>query len=59
MDRRADGSDVVAINLRNIDEPALIAHLPIRRLDGASSWKVIGRSEQPHLLGYPAVAGER
>jgi len=50
-DRRTDGTDMGAVNFRNIDEPALIADLPIRLLDGASSWKVIGRSRQPHLLG--------
>lgn len=52
-DRRADGSDMSAVNLRNIDDTALISQLPIRLLDGASTWKVIGRASQPYLLRSP------
>ena len=52
-DKRADGSDMGAVNLRNIDDPAIVAHLPIRLLDGASSWKVLDESAQPNLLRSP------
>lgn len=56
--RRADGSDMAAVNMRNIDDPGLIADLPIRLLDGASSWKELGRARQPLLLRSPrAEAG--
>jgi hypothetical protein len=51
--RRADGSDMGAVNLRNIDDPAVVAHVPIRLLDGASSWKVLGSAPQTRLLGAP------
>ncbi len=54
-DQRADGSDMGAVNLRNIDDPALIAELPIRLLDGASSWKVLGEAPQPYLLRSPVT----
>ncbi len=39
-----------AVNLRNIDDPAIVAHVPIRLLDGASSWKVLDEYPQPNLL---------
>jgi hypothetical protein len=52
-DRRADGSDMGAVNLRNIDDPAIVAHLPIRLLDGASTWKVLDEAPQPNLLRSP------
>jgi len=42
-----------AVNLRNIDDPAIVAGLPIRLLDGASSWKVLDEAPQPHLLRSP------
>ncbi len=42
-----------AVNLRNIDDPEIVAHVPIRLLDGASSWKVIDEAPQPHLLQTP------
>jgi hypothetical protein len=51
--RHADGSDMGAVNLRNIDDPAIVAQVPIRLLDGASSWKVIGSAPQARLLGAP------
>jgi hypothetical protein len=46
-----DGADMAAVNLRNIDRPELVMAIPIRLLDGASSWKVLGRMVHPHLLG--------
>ncbi|HIC81722.1 MAG TPA: GFA family protein [Kiloniellaceae bacterium] len=52
-DKRPDGSDMGAVNLRNIDDPAIVAGLPIRLLDGASSWKVLDEAPQPHLLRSP------
>ncbi len=48
--KRSDGSDMGAVNLRNIDDPEIIANVPIRLLDGAGSWKVLGESCQPHWL---------
>jgi hypothetical protein len=44
---------MAAVNLRNIDDPQAIANIPIRLLDGASSWKVLGESRQPNLLSSP------
>jgi hypothetical protein len=51
--RRAVRSDMGTVNLRNIDDPTTISGLPIRLLDGASSWKVIDEVYQPHLLNSP------
>jgi hypothetical protein len=42
-----------AVNLRNIDDPTIVANVPIRLLDGASSWKVLHAAPQPHLLKSP------
>ncbi len=55
---RQDGSDMSAVNMRNADDPARIAGLPIRLLDGAGTWTVIGRNVAPHLLMSPGAAGE-
>ena len=55
--RRADGSDMSAVNMRNIDDPARIANLPIRLLDGAKTWKVLGKAVEPHLLMSPEERG--
>ena len=52
-DRRPDGSDMSAVNMRNIDDPARIAYLPIRLFDGAKTWKVLGKTVEPHLLMSP------
>ena len=30
-----------AVNLRNIDDPSMIADVPVRLLDGAGSWRTI------------------
>ena len=53
-DKREDGSDMGAVNLRNIDNPAIVAGLSIRLLDGASSWRVLEKAVQPYLLQSPA-----
>lgn len=39
--RKEDGSDVSAINIRNIDDPTIIADVPVRLLDGAGNWRTI------------------
>lgn len=44
-----------AINLRNIDNPVIIAKVPIRLLDGALTWKVLNENPQPHLLRSPGL----
>ena len=36
--------------MRNIEDPKRIAQLPIRLLDGAETWKVLGKTVEPHLL---------
>ena len=54
--RRDDGSDMSAVNMRNIDEPSLVAHVPIRLLDGAKTWKVLGEAVEPHLLMSPVAS---
>lgn len=51
--RREDGGDMAAVNLRNIDEPSLVASLPIRLIDGASSWHILSAAAQPYLLCSP------
>lgn len=51
--KRRDGSDMGAVNLRNVDDPSIIANLPIRLLDGATSWKVLDEAPQPYLLRSP------
>ena len=51
--KRSDGSDMGAVNLRNIDDPEIVANIPVRMLDGASSWRVLDESPQPHLLMSP------
>ena len=55
-ERRPDGSDMSAVNMRNVDDPARIAQLPIRLLDGAGTWTVLERSVEPHLLMSPEPA---
>ncbi len=51
--KRADASDMGAINIRNIDDPSIVKDIPIRLLDGASSWKVIQEKSQPYFLLSP------
>ena len=50
-EKRADGSDTLAVNMRNIDHPSLIASLPIKLLDGASSWDVLDETPRPEIFG--------
>ncbi len=51
--KRPDRTDTRAVNMRNIDDAAIVSELPIKLLDGASSWKVLGESVQPSLLQSP------
>lgn len=53
--KREDGSDMSAVNMRNIEDPAKISHLPIRLLDGACTWKKLNESIQPSLLSSPSA----
>ena len=43
---------VIAVNARNMD-PHTVAELPIRMLDGASTWKVLSEHPQPDLFRSP------
>jgi len=52
--KKRDGSDTLAVNLRNVDQPELIAKVPIKLLDGARSWKFLEQRRQPFLLRSPA-----
>ena len=54
LNRHADGTDMSAVNMRNIDDPARISGLPIRLLDGAGTWKVLAENIEPHLLTSPS-----
>jgi len=51
--KHQDATDMSAVNMRNIDCPEKITDVPIRLLDGASSWKVLGQSPQPYWLCSP------
>jgi hypothetical protein len=53
--KRPDGSDWLAVNVRNIDQTEVIARIPIRLLDGASTWKVLGEHIQPGLFYSPVA----
>lgn len=53
--KQPDGSDWLGVNVRNIDNPETVAALPIKMLDGASTWKVLGEHVQPDLFRSPAV----
>jgi len=53
LEQRADGSDMSAVNMRNIDDPSRIANLPIRLLDGACTWRNLSEDVEPHLLMSP------
>jgi hypothetical protein len=54
--KRRDGSDTVAVNMRGVDQPELVAERPINLLDGAGSWRVLERRAQPGLLCSPSRA---
>lgn len=58
-ERRTDGSDMSAVNMRNIDDPVRISHLPIRLLDGAGTWMLLGTRIEPHLLMSPPSKSKR
>jgi hypothetical protein len=47
---RHDGTDTLAVNVRNVDDPDAIAMLPIRMLDGASTWTVLDERAHPDLF---------
>ena len=51
--KKRDGSDTLAVNMRNADQPDLIALVPIKLLDGAGAWKVLEQRPQPFLLRSP------
>ena len=51
--QRADGTDIRGVNMRNVDEPAIICNLPVRMLDGASSWKVLYETVMPEAFSSP------
>lgn len=51
--KRKDGSDMGAVNLRNIDDPEIVANVPIKLLDGASSWQALEEFPQPNLFQSP------
>lgn len=52
-EKRADETDTRAVNLRNIDDPSIVRELPIRLLDGASSWDILDEMPQPNLFQSP------
>ena len=54
-EKRADGTDMSAVNMRNSADPARIAQLPIRLLDGAGGWKVLQEGPEPCLLMSPVT----
>jgi hypothetical protein len=51
--KRADGTDSRAVNRRNVDEPGVVAELPITPLDGASSWSVLDERARPDVFRSP------
>jgi hypothetical protein len=51
--KRQDGTDTLAVNLRNVDQPELVAPARIKLLDGAGSWTVLEERRQPYLLCSP------
>jgi hypothetical protein len=52
---RRYGNDMAAINMRNVDDLSIVAAVPIRALDGASSWNVLEERIQPKL--WPLTRG--
>jgi len=48
-----------AINVRNIDDPEAVARLPIKMLDGASTWKVLSEHIQPDLFRSPSAKSKK
>lgn len=43
----------MGVNMRNVEDPAAVAKLPIRMLDGAATWKVLHSRAQPDLFRSP------
>ena len=52
-EKRADETDTRAVNIRNIDDPSIVRELPIKLLDGASSWDILDEMPQPNLFQSP------
>lgn len=57
--KRSDGTDTVAVNVRNMDDPDVVASIQIKMLDGASTWKVLDECAQPNLFRSPRQASDR
>lgn len=57
--KKKDGSDTLAVNIRNVDQPEVVAPLPIRMLDGASTWTDLDRRPWPDLFRSPTSATRR
>jgi hypothetical protein len=38
------------VNVRNVDQPDVVALLPIRMFDGAATWKDLDRRPWPDLF---------
>jgi hypothetical protein len=53
--KKSDGSDTLAVNVRNVDQPELIAMVPIKLLDGARSGNLLEHRPQPFLLRSPGA----
>ena len=51
--KSADKTDTRAVNIRNIDDPSIVRELPIKLLDGASSWDILDEMSLPNLLQSP------
>ena len=48
--KRTDATDTRAVNMRNVDDLSTVCDLPIRLLDGASSWEVVDEKAMPGLF---------
>ena len=53
--KREDASDTLAVNMRNVDQPELVAAARVKLLDGAGSWKFLEERRQPYLLCSPPL----
>ncbi len=49
--KRSDGSDMAAVNMRNIDDPSIVNSLPVKLLDGSGSWATLKRCPLPEIFG--------
>jgi len=43
----------MGVNIHNVDDPAAVAKLRIRMLDGAATWRVLHSRAQPDLFRSP------